>query len=368
MASRFNFLESFRSLKHSIVPSYLGVDIGTTSLKVVEAVRGERTPRIVNYGILEGRNALLRANTALQTSTLKLFEDEAVELLKAVVEQMKPKTREALASLPVFSAFTTILTIPAMSDAELQKSVIFQAKQYIPLPISDVAIDWMKVGEYRDEKGFLFQQIFLISVPQEQIRKYQRIFQKAGLNLKILEIESLSVARALVGGDPTPTYLIDIGSRNTSIAIVDNGLVHFTGQSDFAGASLTQALASSLNINPLRAEELKKERGILGTGPNYELSTIMLPFVDAILQEVKRVDFNYRSQVPGARKIERAVLCGGGANLLGIEKYAQDQLGMPAVKAAPFLKFEYPQAIEPLVRELNPSMSVALGLALRELA
>jgi Tfp pilus assembly PilM family ATPase len=91
-----------------------------------------------------------------------------------------------------------------------------------------------------------------------------------------------------------------------------------------------------------------------------------LPFLDAIINEVKRVEFNYKSQIPSSKKIERAVLSGGGSNLTGIEKYFEKNLGIPTVKSAPFLKFEYPPAIEPLIKELNPCLSVSLGLALRE--
>ena len=92
----------------------------------------------------------------------------------------------------------------------------------------------------------------------------------------------------------------------------------------------------------------------------------MLPFLDGILSEVKRAMASYEAQLPGAPKIERCILSGGGANLLGIEKYFTSQLGMPAVKASPLARFEYPASLEPLLPELNPEMSVALGLVLRE--
>jgi Tfp pilus assembly PilM family ATPase len=93
----------------------------------------------------------------------------------------------------------------------------------------------------------------------------------------------------------------------------------------------------------------------------------MIPFLDAIISEVKRTDFAYHSQFPGAAKVERAILSGGGANLLGIQKYFQEQLGIPVVKAAPFLRFEYPPLLEPLAPELNSTLAVALGLALGQI-
>lgn len=356
----------FKFFKQSIFPSYLGIDIGTASIKVVEVKPGKQLPEVVNYGFLEPSGYLARANQALQTSTLKLFEKEVVELLKLIIDKMQPKATEVLASLPVFSAFMITLDFPAMSPEELDKSMVFQAKQYVPLPISEVAIDWMKVGEFEDDQGFKHQQILLISVPQENIKKYQRIFKLAGLHLRALEIESLSLARIFGGVDHTPTVIIDIGSGSTNIAFLDGGQLKFNSQSDFAGVSLTRALATSLGINPLRAEELKKERGISSEGPDYELSTIMLPFLDAIINDVKKARYNYESQLRGTPKIERAILTGGGANLRGIDKYFGRELGLSVVKAAPFVGFEYPPAIEPLTPELNPTMSVALGLTKRE--
>lgn len=360
-----DFLKYFSSSRRSS-GSTLGLDIGTTSMKMVEVINGDKMPRIINYGFLETRGSIARANTAFQTSTLKLFERDAGQFLKMLIDKMKPQTQMVSASLPVFSAFSTVLTFPAMPQEELAKAVAFQAKEVIPLPLSEVALDWSKVGEFEDEKGFKYFQILVISVPQAEIRKYQGVCKEAGLTLQSLEVESVSLARILINGDPTPSYVIDIGSRSTGIFIAEKGSIKYSGQTDFAGSSLTQALSSSLAINPLRAEELKKERGIVGTGPNYELSTIMLPFLDAIISEVKRADYSYHAQFPQAAKVERAILSGGGANLLGIQKYFQDQLGIPTVKAAPFLKFEYSPILEPIIPELNPLFSVALGLTLRK--
>ena len=362
MQNPFNL---FLTVQRSVFPTCLGVDIGTTSIKIVDVKAGKDRPRVTNYGILESSGYLIRANQAFQTSTLKLFDSEAVELLKAIVKSMGTGTRDVSASLPIFSAFTTVLDFPKMDEGEIEKAIVYQAKQYVPLPLSDVALDWMKVGEATDDRGFAHQKILLISVPKEQINKYQMMFKAAGLNLVSLEIESLSLVRIL-GGDPTPTLIVDIGSRSTNIVFSEGGKMTWNVQSDFAGASLTQALATSLGVNPLRAEELKKERGVLGTGPSHELSTIMIPFLDVIMNEVRKAQFVYAEQFPSAKKMERIMLAGGGANLMGIEPYFESGFGLPIVKAAPFLKFEYPAEITPLVSELNPVMSVALGLAMKQ--
>ncbi|MEK7507927.1 MAG: type IV pilus assembly protein PilM [Patescibacteria group bacterium] len=361
MADIFKFFKNNLSLNSS----YLGVDIGTTSIKVVEVERGGKLPRVINYGFLESGGYLARANQALQTSTLKLFEKEVVEFLRLILREMKTRSTEAVASLPVFSAFTTVLDFPDMSPADIEKAIPFQAKQYVPVSLSEVALDWMKVGEFTDERGFKHIQVLMVSVPQEQIKKYQKIFKLAGLKLSALELESLSLSRIFGGDDPTPTVIVDIGSRSTNVAFLEQGQFRFNTQSDFAGASLTQALATGLGITSLRAEELKKERGINGVGPGFELSTIMLPFLDAIIGEVKNSIFKYQNQFPQARKIERLMLAGGGANLSGIETYFGKEFNFPIVKAAPFAQFECHPNMTPMLSELNPLMSVALGLALQ---
>ena len=93
-----------------------------------------------------------------------------------------------------------------METSEIERAIVYQAKQYVPLPLSEVALDWLKVAEFEDEKGFFHQKILLISVPQEQIKKYQAMFRAVGLTLRALEIESFGLARIL-GGDPTPTMI-----------------------------------------------------------------------------------------------------------------------------------------------------------------
>ncbi len=355
----------FKAIKRTMGTSCLGVDIGTTSMKIAELEAGDRLPRLRNYAILESQGALSRSNRAFQTSNLKMFEREVGEFLKAALDRMQPRTKDAIASIPNFSAFMTLLRFPKMNDAELKQSMVFQAKQYIPLPVSEVAIDWITVGESEDEKGVPVQEVFLIAVEREQIKRYQSVFADAGLTLKVLEVEALSLARSLVGDDPTPTLIVDIGSRATAAVVVAGGQPRLTSQSDFAGASLTQAISESLSINPVRAEELKRERGIVPTTQNYELSTVMAPFLDATIQEAKRAVLQYETQSV-SRTVERVVLSGGGANLTGIDKYFARDFLIPVVKAAPLLRTEYPTAIEPLVPALNPLMSVAVGLALRE--
>ncbi len=345
---------------------FLGVDIGTTSIKAVELSKTPLGLRLSNYGFLESYGHLERFNDAIQTSSLKMLGHETAELIKILIRRIRPRTKNVIASIPPFAVFTLLLDMPQMSPEEVTQSMQFQARQYIPLPISEVALEWMKVGEYVDEKGITKQQIFLISIPNEIVKRYQEIFKMAGLNLMALELENVSLTRSLVAGDPTPTAILDFGCRSSSVSVMEGGFLKAVYQSDYGGGNLTQAIASGLNIQARRAEELKKQRGLLGTGGEYELSTLMVPFLDAILNEVRRAADRYFENY--ARKIERVIIAGGGVNLPGLVEYAEKQFNVPVIRANPLSnRIIYPKELEPFIGDLGPSLAVAVGLAMKEL-
>lgn len=344
--------------------STLGVDIGTVSIKVAEIQKeGEKKPAILNYGTLENMAYLKRPNSALQTSSLKLDERSAAEMLKMLLGKMGAKTSHAAASVPVFSSFTSFIELPRMTPEETRKAMRFQAQQNIPVPISEVSVDWMKIGEREDENGFIKQQLVIIAIPNEVVAKYQGIFKAAGLSLTALELESLSAARSLAGSDPVATLLVDIGGFVTSITVAHGGVLRAVRAVDYAGQYLTQSIATSLSIDHRRAEDLKRQKGIIRDPTNAELSTLTLPLLDVILEEAEQVKNEY--EIKHASKIERVILCGGGANLLGIKEYAENRFSIPTVVGNPFYRLAYPPKIEPMMRELGPGLAVAVGLGMR---
>jgi len=347
------------------VKNYIGVDLGTTTIKVVEVAKSSGRTELKNYGLLETYGYLERFNNALQTSSLKALESEVAAYLKLLLNHSRVKSRNAIGSLPAFAAFTTLFELPAMSSQEMAQAMQFQAKQYIPLPISAVQIDWSVVGERTDENGVVRQQIFLISIPNEQIERYKKIFREAGLNLLALEIEGISLARVLTRDTNEPTLIVDIGARSTSLSIAKAGFLKFAAQTDFAGGSLTQTIASGLNITPRRAEDLKIQKGLMASGGEYELSTLIVPYLDVIINEAKRTKDNFEKSYN--EKVTQVVLAGGGANLLGAEKYFSQQIGLPVQKANPFKNIVYPPQLSPLTKDIGPAFAVALGLGIREL-
>lgn len=343
--------------------NFLGVDIGTTSIKIVELSRSKTNPILVNYATLESYGHFERANNVIQANALKISETEVTALLKTLLKQVKFSTKAVIASIPSFASFITLIEMPSMSQDDTEKAMGFQIKQNIPLPMSEIAIDWIRVGERTDENGFSKQQILLIAIPNETISRYKNVFRSAGLSLKALEIENLAFVRSTIGGDKTPTLIVDIGARSTNISIVDQGFLKHNTQIDYAGDTLTQAITKGLGISYKRSEELKKQRGIMGGVGEYELSTLELPFVDVIISEVKKVMDNFEANF--GIKIQRCLLIGGSANLIGIDKYFESQLGLTTVLGNGLLFVSVPPQLNVVAKELQTRFATAIGLAIK---
>lgn len=344
--------------------SVLGVDIGTSAIHAVELAKKGDLFELANYGILETKRYLNFSNQAIQTSSLKIVAKDASPLLSLLLREMRPRTRLAVASLPLFSAFVTVLEIPLFSQEETAKAVLFQAQQYIPLPPKEVSVEWVKIDEFENQRNQKFQRILLTGIPNEVIERHKEIFKAAGLKLLTMEVETFALVRAYRSFfTDVPVIVVDIGAESTNIGIIENGAVMYVEQTDYSGVYLTKALSKSLDISMPRAEELKRRRGLSTVGADSELSTLLLPFLDVIIQEVRHAKDVYSRRYK--KDVGKVMLTGGGANLIGIEKYVSSQLGLPIAHHPLLAGVRYPSSIESAVRGLENELAVAFGLAKR---
>ncbi|MFN7088315.1 MAG: type IV pilus assembly protein PilM, partial [Candidatus Paceibacteria bacterium] len=262
-------------------------------------------------------------------------------------------------------SFVTLMELPEMSQKEINQAVPYEARQYVPIPLTEVALDWMILGQSLSEGGVRKNQVLLIAVPQDVLNKYYRIAQLAGLNVASLELETIALTRAVVAQDPTTLVLADIGARATNISIVDEGYVRMTRSIDTAGGDLTMVLSHGLNVSPLKAEEIKKARGIMVMPGEEEFASLLRPMLDLIISEIQKLSELYLEKTK--REVKRIVLSGGSALLPGASEYFSKELGKETIVGNPFSNTKYDPMLEPILRQLGPSLSVAIGLAMREL-
>ena len=298
----------------------------------------------------------------IQTSSLSIADGDAARMLKAVVAQMETKIKGVVATIPSFAVFTSLLDLPVMNVEEAAQAIPWQARSLVPLPISEITIDWTPVGQFEDQSGTKMQKIFMVAVPNEQINIHRSVYQKAGLSLKMLEVEGISLARALTRGIQEDVLILDIGALATAIVIANQGVLKYLNHTDYGGNALTQALAKGLGISVKRAEALKKQRGLTGMTGEYGLSTIMMPFIDVILNEASKSKILFEK---GGGKISKIILSGGGGCMNGFADYVQKQLNIPTEKANPWSVISYPLQFAPLFQSIAPRLTIAVGAGIK---
>ncbi len=343
----------------------LGVDIGTWAIRIVELSEWKGRIRLENYGEIKTLLLSEKPFKMFKRSALLLPAQRTGESLKELLKKAGVKSRGVSFSIPDFSTFFTAIEFPSMGKKELEDAVRYEARRHVPLPLSEVVLDWQLINrkvppEKKEKEGKV--RVLLVAVPKEVIGQYQGAAEAAQLELFSLEAEVFSLIRALRGDLAKISALIEIGAQSTTVSIIEGEELKTTHSFDVSGNELTQTLSRSLEIGYEEAEVLKKIKGIKSEGSVKE---VLMPLIDLILTETKRVLVNFVKEEE--RKVEKLILAGGTALLPGLKEYFSKQLGKEIILANPFKEFFYPAILEETLKEIGPTFAIATGIAKRAL-
>lgn len=324
------------------------------------------------YGEISAAGYLEKLDDAFQITTLKTREAATREMLRILLEKAEVTTKQAVMTIPVFSSFVSVIEVPEMGGKELGQAIEFEARRYVPIPITEVALDWkiIESGLIKDEispKPFRGKRILLIAVPREVVNKYLRITDELGLKVKALELESFSLARSLMADDKNSACILDVGARASSFTIVDKGVIQMSHSLDIAGAEMTKTLAAGLGIASKRAEEFKVTYGLNHREDKEgrkEIRELLHIPIEKIADEIERMINSYYLKTD--RKVEKLILNGGSAQLAGLEDYIEKRLDIKTVVAYPWSRVVYPTILGEILKKNGPQYSVAVGAAMRE--
>ncbi len=352
--------------------SKLGLDIGTAAIKIVELSQQGGRWKLENYGIFELKG---QAGADAAQTVMDLPDEQIVQAIKDIIATAGMKSRDVVASVSSFSTFATVIQMPYVSEEDLAKTIPFEAKKYIPVPLDQVVLDWSIVGvppssvqaqgakEGTAPATSTTVEVFLAAVPKDETARYQRIAKAAGLNLIALELENSSLVRGLLGNDLAPSAILNIGGRSTSIVIVVKGYERLAHNYEIGGYEMTKAIATALGISPAQAEALKRKYGLLDS-PENKARAAMLPLADMMIFETRKTIENYEQS--RAQRIERIVLVGGLANMPGLAQYVKLRLERDVLVGNVFARLLYPPELAPILQSLSNTLSIAVGAAMRE--
>jgi len=364
--------------------SKLGIDIGTSTIKIVELSESGGRFKLENYGMFELKGQSGAVDTQ---SILKLPDEELVWGIKEVIKKSGFRSRDVVASIPSFSTFATVIQMPYLSEEDLAKAIPFEARKYIPIPLDEVVLDWsivgivdhpaavaaaaplpvtpeQPVGMAPTPQKVPIVEVFLAAVPKDETARYQRIMQAAGLNLAALELENAGLIRGLLGNDLSTSAIVNIGGRSTSILIVSKGYERLGHNYEIGGFEITKAIARSLTVSLEKAEELKRKFGLIESDENV-VREPMSSLIDMIIFETKKTISTFEESKN--EKVARVVLVGGIANMPYFVQHFKERLGRDVYVGNVFTRIVHPSELTPVIQELSNNFSVAAGLAMREM-
>lgn len=344
--------------------SFLGIDIGTSSIKAVQIGDDNGRPRLMTYGYIETHSDIVKSDSAAS-------QQSVVAAIKSLLKEAHVSTTRVIAALPSFTVFSSIISLPLMTRKELNSAVRFEAKKFVPMPIDDLVLDWKLLKETpvkgqpadRAPKNL---RVLITAAPKSLVKRYIDIFKATGLQLDNLETEALALERSLVGSDPAPVMIVDIGAVATDIAIMVDGIPLINRSIDVGGETITKSIAQSLTVDHDRAEQFKRDFGLNASQSNVSQVPKTIEFVlSSIVNEIRFVLNLYRNQ--GTGPIEKIILAGGTAFLLNLPAYLEKTLSIKTFIGDPWARVIYPVELKAVLQEIGPRFAVPIGLAMREI-
>lgn len=340
----------------------MGIDIGGYSAKVVQLRYEKERAVLETYGELLSEGYFKGVEHA-SGGFLRYSDNDIMELLNDLLVESGVTAKDAVVGIPASTSFITSISFPRISRKEIDKAMPYEARKYVPIPVSEVVLDWDVAEEESDEDSV---RVLLVAVPREIVEKVKRVVAGVGYGVRALEVDSFSVIRALVGDDKTPTAIVNLGYHTTSLSIVDQGRLRLSHIVTRGSQEQTRSLERGLGINTERAEEIKREVGLSERIEEKEITSVLTPLVEVLLGDIERAISIYNRKAP--RKVQKVNLTGGGANLKGLVDYTSNKLGLETTRGNPFARIVTPPVMQSVIREIGPSFAVATGLAMREIA
>lgn len=361
-----SFLDSLFAKKEK---SVLGVDIGSSSLKVVQ-LRKERGQAVLEtYGEL----ALAPYSGGEAGQATSLSAEQITESLKDLLREAKVTTTSCGVSIPFSRSLLTLVSLPYRSDPKEQKTIIeLEARKYIPVAASEVQLDWFivptedpkspqkEISPITDQGGKKVD-VLLVAVHNDELSLLQSVVTGAGLSASFYEIEIFSTIRAVIDNSARPFMILDIGASSTKTYVIEHGVVALSHAIGTGSQDITRAISISGNVSIAQAEVLKKKEG-LGSGGAPGSTELVF---SRIFSEARRVLIQYETM--HKKSITSIVLTGGGGVTKDLSAYAQSIFSIDVRVADPFAKTEAPAFMRSVLEGIGPEFSVAVGLAMRKL-
>lgn len=347
------------SFRRKVSPSLLGLDISSTSVKLLELSVQDGRYRVESYGVEPlPSNAVVEKNIA---------DVEGVgEAIERLVVRCRPHARAAAVAVAGSAVITKIIDMDAdMNDDERETQIRLDADQYIPYPLGEVNLDFEVMGP--SAKAANRVDVLLAASRSENIEQRVDALQIGGLSTRVVDVEAYAIERAFkliiasLPGNPEVVAIVDIGHTMTTLSVLREEKIIYTREQLFGGKQLTEDIQRRYGLSFEDAGRSKKE----GNLPDDYEPEVLMPFMESVVQQVTRsLQFFFSSSQ--YNDVDHILLAGGSATIPGLARMIQEKLGNRVTLANPFTEMHFaPQIDTGAIENDAPSLLIACGLALR---
>ncbi len=367
----------------------LGLDIGTTSVKIVQIKKTPHEAQIVNYGIAP------LPPEAIVDGMIMDFEP-ILTAINQILKEKNIKEKNVSTSVSGRAVIVKKVQLPMMSDEELADSIAWEAEQHIPFAIDDVEVDYQLLRPALDSKQL---DVLLVASKKEKINNLTNLIRNSGLNPVIIDVDAFAIENSYEFSYPDhredTVALVDIGAELTNINIISEGIPFFTRDISFGGNTFTKIIQKELLLSFEQAEETKigladKERtptrsSQFDLGESDLDTSALASLLDEEGEATSQVEeivskqleelateimhsFDFYKTSGEEKDIERVVLSGGSSRLHMIREQLSEHLNLPVEVSNPLnnLTFDSKKIDYQQLENDAPYLNVAIGLALRE--
>ncbi|HPG27720.1 MAG: type IV pilus assembly protein PilM [Spirochaetaceae bacterium] len=346
--------------------SVIGLDIGSSSIKVVEIAQKSRDKGFDLRGL--GR-AALPPEAIVQGAFLN--SSAIVDAIRDAIEDGRIKGKDVAASVSGHSVIVKRVSLPQMSREELEDQIQWEAEQYIPFDVNEVNLDFQILDANEDEGQM---DVLLVAAKKDLIDDYVQVITEAGLNPVAIDVAGFAVQNAYeLNYDPEPdavTALVNIGGQVVNINVIRNGIPAFTRDIMTGGAQYTEEIQKALSVSFDEAERIK-----IGSSGDDQVQDVIPQEVDqamrnvseAVIGEISRsLDF-FMATTTDAR-ISKVLLSGGGSKISGLAAAFKERTGLETEAMNPLAHMLPSKGFDPqLLEDLGPQLAVGIGLASRRI-
>lgn len=341
----------------------LGLDIGSNSIKMVLLKESRKGYRLESFGM-----ALLPPEAIVDGSLM----DSAVvvEAIGELLTAQKIRHKEVATSVSGRSVNIKKITLPKMSQQELDESIRWEAEQYIPFALDEVHVDTEILEGARGDDQM---DVVLVAAKKDVVSDYVMVLEEAGLKAVVMDVDAFAVQNAVelaYGFDPGQTVaMIHAGASVTNVNIVSGGATAFTRDVTVGGNLITEEIQKSLGISYEEAEALKIG-GRLGHDADaivpQEVERVIGQVADQLAGEIQR-SLDFYSNQAASDRIDRVILSGGTAKIPALQRIISERTGAPVQVFNPFetIGVDAKRFDTAYLEDVAPMAAVAVGLGLR---